>query len=173
MLRMAIYSSSDLMFNMRVGFGKDIHKTKKGCKLILGGIEISNKFGLVSHSDGDVVIHAIVDALLGAMNKGDIGKLFPPTDLSLKGVSSVKFLEETGKILAENGYFVGNIDVFITCERPKLSSFTGLMKEKISSILGIDIDKVSIKCGTNEGFGWIGKCKAIEAECVALIEKVK
>lgn len=154
---------------MRIGFGKDIHKTKRNAPLVLGGVRIESKFGLDSYSDGDVVIHAICDAILGALNMGDIGKMFPSNDEQYKNISSLYFLEKMNEIIKNSEYLIENLDVFISCEKPKLAPYTEEMQKVISTKLDIKNDQVSIKCGTYEGLGAIGKSKAIEAECVVLL----
>lgn len=170
---MEIFSSLDLMFNMRIGFGKDIHKLVRGRKLVLGGVTIPYKKGLLAHSDGDVVIHSLVDALIGALNLGDIGKLFPDTDSKYKDYNSTIFLEEIKKIVENKGFFIEYCDIFISCEKPKLGKYVNSMKEIISLKLEIDISKISIKCGTNEKLGYIGKNKAIESYAVVLLKEKK
>lgn len=156
---------------MRIGFSKDIHIIKQGVPLILGGINIPSEFGLVSHSDGDCLIHAIVEAIFGAMNIGDLGSHYPPSSQEYKGISSTYFLEDAKKLLKKNGFTVGNIDCFISCEKPKLKLFIDKMRENIAKFLEIDVAKVSIKVGTNEGVGPVGELKAIEAYCVVLLEE--
>ena len=156
---------------MRIGFGKDIHKTIIGENLVLGGILIPCDFGLEAHSDGDVVIHSLVDAILGALNDGDIGTHFPDNDDKYYKISSLYFLKYVENKLSSAGYFIENIDIHITCEKPKLRPYIDMMKEKIAHTLKIDKEKVSIKAGTNEGIGEIGKGYAIESTAVVLINK--
>lgn len=155
---------------MRVGLGKDIHILKKGYDLILGGVKIPYKKGLFSYSDGDCLTHSIIDAILGALNKRDIGQNFPDNDPKYKNISSLRLLECINKILEESKYKIGNIDCFISCEKPKLKDYIEEMKKNIAEILNIDKEQVSIKAGTNEKQGYIGKNKAIECECVVLLE---
>ena len=157
---------------MRIGFSKDIHILKKGVPLILGGVEIPYEFGLESHSDGDCLTHAIVEAIFGALNVGDLGKHFPPNDDRFKGVSSLTFLDYTRKLLKEKKYEIENIDCFISCEKPRLKDFLDKMKEKISERLDINIDQISIKAGSNEGVGPVGRKEAIEAYSVVLLKEV-
>jgi len=169
-----IFSSLDLMFNMmRIGYGRDIHEMVVGKPLVLGTVTIPYLMGLSSYSDGDVVVHSLVDAILGALAKGDIGTMFPNSDVKNKGRHSVEFLKEIKPLIKECGYEISNIDVMITCEKPKLAGYILSMRGSIAIILGIDIDKVSIKAGTNEGFGYIGEGKAILAESVVLLEGEK
>ena len=158
---------------MKIGFSKDIHVTKKGIPLILGGVNIPSEFGLESHSDGDCLIHAIVEAIFGALNVGDLGKHFPPNDDKFKNYPSTNFLIYTKELLKKMDYKICNIDSFISCEKPKLATYIDEMKENIADLLGIDISLVSVKAGTNEKMGYIGESKAIEAYCVVLLEEVK
>lgn len=164
-------SSLDLMFSMRVGFSKDIHKITEGKPLILCGVNIPSSFGLESHSDGDCAIHAIVEAIFGAMNVGDLGAHYPPNDDKYKNISSTYFLEDAKKIMDEEGYTIGNIDLFISCEKPKLKDYIYPMRQKVSELLGTDIKNVSIKAGTNEKMDAVGKGEAIEAYCVCLLKE--
>lgn len=155
---------------MRVGLGKDIHILKKGYDLTLGGTKIPFKKGLVSYSDGDCLIHSVIDAILGALNLGDIGQNFPDNDPKYKGISSLTLLEYTKKFLDYSKYKISNIDCFISCEKPKLKDYINEMKINISKVLGIELDQISIKAGTNENMGYIGKNKAIECESIVLLE---
>lgn len=155
---------------MRVGLGKDIHILKKGYDLTLGGTKIPFKKGLVSYSDGDCLIHSVIDAILGALNLGDIGQNFPDNDPKYKGISSLTLLEYTKKFLDDSKYKISNIDCFISCEKPKLKDYINEMKINLSKVLGIELDQISIKAGTNEKMGYIGKNKAIECESIVLLE---
>lgn len=165
---MGIYSFLDLMFKIKVGIGKDIHVLKRGYPLILGGVNIPYKKGLVSFTDGDSLTHSLIDAILGALNKKDIGFNFPNLPKYI-GISSLELLKEAKLILDKENYKIINIDSFISCEKPKLSDYIDNMKENYSKILNIDINLISIKCGTNEKMGYIGKNKAIEALTIVLI----
>lgn len=156
---------------MKIGFSKDVHRLKKNVPLILGGVTIPYKKGLISHSDGDVVLHSLIDAILGALNKGDIGKVFPDNTSEYKNASSMYLLSKTYKILENCNVFIDYIDIFISCDEPKLSPFTNLMKFNISETLQISKDRISIKCGTNEGLGYIGQKKAIESYCVVILKE--
>lgn len=158
---------------MRVGFAKDVHKFTKKRPLILGGEKIAYKKGLFAYSDGDVVLHSLIDALCGALNIGDIGTIFPNTDPMFHNISSIKLLEEMQKKLENYKVFVEYIDIFISCEAPKLSTYVNKMKENISNILKIDMSRVSIKCGTNEKLGYIGKKKGIESFCIVALKEEK
>ena len=154
---------------MRVGFAKDIHRLVEGKDLILGGVKIPFDKCLEAHSDGDVVIHSIVDALIGALNKGDIGTLFPDTDERYKNINSSYFLKEIKKIIENCSVFIDYIDVFISCEKPKLKDYISQMKENICKELQISTDRLSIKCGTNEGVGAVGEGKTIESYCIVCL----
>lgn len=156
---------------MRIGLGYDVHKLVNGRKLILGGLEIPYEKGLLGHSDADVLVHAIMDALLGAMAKGDIGKLFPDNDDKFKGVSSMKLLAEVAKIIKQENYKVVNIDSTIIAQRPKLSPYIQQMRENISKVLEVEIDQVNIKATTEEGLGFTGEGLGISAQAICLIEK--
>lgn len=150
---------------MRVGFGYDIHRLREGEKLILGGVEINYYLGLVGHSDGDVLIHSIIDSFFGAFGMSDIGNHFPDDDPKYRGISSMVLLKEaTGRIPGS----VVNIDATIVAEKPKISSYIKEMKRNISGIVGIDESLISIKATTNEGIGSIGKKKAIACYSVSL-----
>ncbi|TFE68526.1 2-C-methyl-D-erythritol 2,4-cyclodiphosphate synthase [Methylacidiphilum caldifontis] len=156
---------------IRTGIGYDVHRLAQGRKLILGGVNIPFELGLLGHSDGDVLIHAIADALLGAMGKRDIGFFFPNSDPKWKDVSSLVFLEEIGQILFKEKWRIENIDSIVICERPKLSPFIEEMKQKVSSSLGIDLALVGIKATTNEKLGFIGRQEGIAAFASCLISK--
>lgn len=156
---------------MRIGYGEDIHPLVKGRKLILAGLEIPFELGLDGHSDADAVFHSISDALLGSLALGDIGKLFPPSDDSIKGIDSSLIVLECYKRVKEKGYRVVNLDVSITAERPKLAKYINQMRSNIAKLLETDLDNVSVKAMTNEGFDATGEGRAIRATTVLLIEK--
>lgn len=156
---------------MRIGFAKDIHKLVENRKLVLGGVEIPYSKGLLAHSDGDVVIHSLVDALIGAMNEGDIGKIFPDTDSKYKNISSIYFLEKVKEMLKDRDLEIEYIDIFISCEAPKLKDYILKMREIISSTLEINLNLVSIKAGTNEGIGEVGMNLAIESYATCLLKE--
>ena len=157
---------------MRIGHGYDVHKLKKGRNLIIGGVEIPYKKGLLGHSDADVLLHAISDAILGAAALGDIGKHFPPSDERYKDIDSRILLKQVGKILADNGYRVQNIDATILAEAPKMLPHIGDMRRNIADDLNLEIDMVSVKATTEEGLGFTGKGQGIAAHAVCLIEKI-
>lgn len=155
----------------RIGTGYDIHRLEIGRPLILGGVEIPFEKGLVGHSDADAISHAICDALLGAAALGDIGQHFPDTDPKYSGVSSLKFLERVLELLTENHYKIGNIDVNVHAERPKLKHLKNVIKEKLAEILKIDTSQINIKGKTNEGLDSVGRGDAIAVSAIALIYK--
>ncbi len=157
---------------MRIGIGYDVHRLIEGRKLILGGVAIPFEKGLLGHSDADVLVHAINDALLGAAALGDIGTHFPDTDIKYKDISSILLLKEVKKILSEAGYKVVNIDSVICAERPKLSPYINEMRENIAAALTIDKNRVSIKATTTEKLGFEGREEGISSQAVCLIEKL-
>jgi 2-C-methyl-D-erythritol 2,4-cyclodiphosphate synthase len=155
---------------MRVGIGYDVHRLVEGRKLILGGIAIQFEKGLLGHSDADVLIHAVCDAMLGAAGAGDIGRHFPDTEAKFKGISSVRLLESTHEIIQDQNCSVINVDATVVAEAPKLQPYLESMAQKIASVLGLAREKVNVKATTTEGLGFIGKRKGIAAMCVALID---
>lgn len=157
--------------NFRIGHGYDVHALGDGLRLVLGGVEIPHTKGCIAHSDGDVLLHAICDALLGAAALGDIGKHFPDSSAEFKGIDSRKLLARVVGLLAECGYRVGNIDSTIAMQRPKLRPYIDSMREQIAMTIGIDVDCVSVKATTTEHLGFEGEEKGISATCVALIYK--
>lgn len=156
---------------MRVGIGYDVHRFAYDRKLILGGVEIPFEMGLDGHSDADVLVHAIMDALLGAAALGDIGKHFPDTDRSYKNISSIILLRKVGDVLAEKGYAIENIDSVIVCQKPKLREYIDRMRAVLAECLCLDIDQVSVKATTEEGLGFTGCMEGISAKAVCLLEK--
>ena len=156
---------------MRIGTGYDVHRLAEGLPLWLGGVQVPHSHGLVGHSDADVLLHAICDALLGAAALGDIGKHFPDTDPKYKGISSLKLLAHVGNLLKEKGYNVGNIDSTVAAQRPKLAPYIGQMRQNIADTLGIDINQVSVKATTTEHLGFEGREEGISAQAVAIIVK--
>ena len=156
---------------MRVGMGYDVHKLVEGRKLIIGGVEIPYEKGLLGHSDADVMLHAVMDALLGAAALGDIGKHFPDTDSKYKGASSIRLLEHVGKLLDENGYMIENIDATIIAQRPKMRPHIDQMRENMAKALGIDVDQINVKATTEEGLGFTGSGEGISSQAICAIEK--
>lgn len=156
---------------MRIGHGYDVHRLTPDRKLILGGVEIPHAMGLDGHSDADVLVHAVMDALLGAAALRDIGCCFPDTDPQYKGVSSLCLLDRVGTMLSDRGYAVGNIDATILAQKPKLSPHIPQMAANIAQTLGIPGDRVSVKATTEEGLGFTGSQEGIAAHAVCLLEK--
>ncbi len=157
---------------MRVGTGYDVHRLAEGRKLIVGGVEIPHPLGLLGHSDADVLLHAVMDALLGAAALGDIGKHFPDTEEAYRGISSVKLLVRVGELLAEKGYVVENIDATIIAQKPKMRPHIAQMEENIARALGIGTDQVNVKATTEEGLGFTGSGEGISAQAVCLLTSV-
>ncbi len=169
--KMEIYSSLDLTYKFmnRIGFGKDIHGLKEGVPLIIGGINIPSKIGAYSYSDGDCLTHAIIDCLLGAVGEKDIGELFKDDDSKNKNRNSISMLDEVYKTYIEDKYIISNIDTFICLEEPKLKGYKELIKENIAEHLHVSLNQISIKAGTNEGFGSVGNKEAIECYAICLL----
>ncbi len=159
------------MTNLRIGHGYDVHKLTEQRKLILGGVLIPYHKGLLGHSDADVLVHAVMDALLGAAALEDIGKLFPDTDEKYKGADSLVLLKRVAEVIDKNNFEVSNIDSTICAQAPKLSPFINDMRENVANALGIDPAQVSVKATTEEGLGFTGKGEGISAHAVCLISK--
>ena len=156
---------------MRVGIGYDIHRFQEGRRLLLGGVEIESAKGLGGHSDADVVLHAIIDALLGAAGLSDIGHFFPPDDPGFAGADSRQLLARTMQMIRPLGYAVGNVDATVIAEEPRLAPYIKSMRQRIAETLEVDESRVSVKATTNEGVGGIGRGEAIAALAVALVER--
>ena len=154
---------------MRIGMGNDVHKLTEGRDLILGGVNIPWEKGLLGHSDADVLIHAVMDALLGAAALGDIGKHFPDTDPAYKGISSILLLKHVGKFLKENGYEIGNIDATIIAQKPKMAPHIPTMRQNMADALGIDVSQMNVKATTEEGLGFTGKGEGISSQAICLL----
>ena len=154
---------------MRVGMGYDVHRLVEERKLILGGVEIPYEKGLLGHSDADVLLHAIMDALLGAAALGDIGKQFPDTDPAYKGISSIKLLEHVGRLLEEENYVVGNIDATIIAQRPKMAPHIPQMRANVAKALQIEESQVNIKATTEEGLGFTGTGEGISSQAICAL----
>ena len=159
------------MNDFKVGHGYDVHKLEKGRKFVIGGTEIKHHKGAVGHSDADVVIHVICDALLGALSLGDIGKHFPDTDQKYKGIDSKILLQKVISLVKKNKYQISNVDVSILLEKPKLRNHIDLMRDNLSNIMGINITQISVKATTTEGLGFVGREEGVAAHCVCLIKK--
>ncbi len=157
---------------MRVGMGYDVHKLVEGRDLIIGGVKIPHTLGLLGHSDADVLLHAIMDALLGAAALGDIGKHFPDTDPQYKGISSVKLLEHVAKLIAEKGYVVENIDATIIAQKPKMRPYIAEMEQNIAKALGIDESQINVKATTEEGLGFTGTEQGISSQAICALTTI-
>ncbi|MGI6143809.1 MAG: 2-C-methyl-D-erythritol 2,4-cyclodiphosphate synthase [bacterium] len=155
---------------MRIGMGYDVHRLQKGRPLILGGVTIPSPKGLLGHSDADVLTHAIMDALLGAVGRGDIGRHFPDTDPALEGIASLFLLEKVMEVVAARGFVLVNVDTVIIAQAPKLAPYTAAMQEKLAPVLALEPDRVNIKATTTEGLGFIGRGEGIAAQAVALLK---
>ena len=157
---------------MRIGMGYDVHKLVEGRDLIMGGVKIPYEKGLLGHSDADVLLHAIMDALLGEAALGDIGKHFPDTDPAYKGISSIKLVEHVGNLLDEHGFVIENIDATIIAQRPKMRPHIDQMRENIAQALGIEVDRVNVKATTEEGLGFTGSGEGISSQAICLLQKL-
>jgi len=158
---------------MRIGTGIDVHQFAEGRKLIVGGVEIPHSKGLKGHSDADVLLHAISDALLGAAALGDIGKHFPDTSPQFKDIDSMILLQHVGKLIAEKGYAIGNIDSVLVMEKPKVAPHIMAMRGNIAACLDIDVSKVAVKATTTEKLGYVGREEGVAAHAICLIEERK
>ncbi|WP_138159189.1 2-C-methyl-D-erythritol 2,4-cyclodiphosphate synthase [Peptoniphilus catoniae] len=156
---------------MRIGIGYDVHKLVKGRKLFIGGIEINHSMGLLGHSDADVLIHAIMDAILGALALGDIGKLFPDTDNTYKDIDSKILLKKVYEIMSNKGYRISNLDTIVVAQEPKLKDYIDIMREKLAEILNTSVDNVSVKATTTEKLGFEGREEGISAHAVVILER--
>lgn len=158
---------------MRIGHGYDVHRLVSGRKLILGGVDINYELGLLGHSDADVLVHAIMDAMLGALALGDIGQHFPDNDEKYSGADSIELLKKVGELVKDKGYTVVNIDSTVLCQRPKLKPYIPDMRAVIAAALNIDVDAVSVKATTEEGLGFTGNGEGIAAHAVCLLDKMQ
>jgi 2-C-methyl-D-erythritol 2,4-cyclodiphosphate synthase len=156
---------------MRVGVGYDVHQLVEGRRLFLGGVQIPFHRGLLGHSDGDVLIHAISDAILGAIGEGDIGLHFPDSDKTIEGIQSTKILAHVVGLARKKGYAVTNIDAVVATQEPKIAPIRNAIQESLASIMGINVDRISIKGKTTEGLGFVGRKEGIEVYAVALLEE--
>lgn len=154
---------------MRIGMGYDVHKLAEGRKLIIGGVEIPYEKGLLGHSDADVLVHAIMDALLGAAALGDIGKHFPDTDPAYRGADSIELLKHVGRLLEEHCFLIENIDATIIAQAPKMSPYIDTMRANIARALGIDTEQVNVKATTEEGLGFTGSGQGISSQAICLL----
>ena len=159
------------MQDIRIGHGYDVHALADGLRLVLGGVEIEHSKGCVAHSDGDVAIHAICDALLGAWALGDIGKLFPDTSMEFKGIDSKILLRRVCDVVEQKGYKISNIDCTIAMQRPKLRPHIDTMRQTLADVMGVDVDRVSVKATTTERLGFEGREEGVSPHAVALLIK--
>ena len=157
---------------MRIGHGYDVHRLVEGRKCIIGGVDVPHEKGLLGHSDADVLLHAIMDAVLGAMAVGDIGKLFPDSDPAYKGADSLALTRRVAEVMAEKGYRLGNIDATVIAQAPKLAPYILDMRQNIASAFGTDVDRISVKATTEEGLGFTGTGEGISAHAVCLLERI-
>jgi 2-C-methyl-D-erythritol 2,4-cyclodiphosphate synthase len=157
--------------DIRIGHGYDVHALKEGLQLVLCGVKIDHTKGCVAHSDGDVAIHAICDALLGALALGDIGKLFPDSDATYKGIDSRILLKEVVKVVADSGFSISNIDCTIAMQRPKLRPHIDLMRQRLAEVIEIDISRISVKATTTEHLGFEGREEGVSATAVTILTK--
>ena len=155
--------------NFRIGQGYDVHAFGAGDHVMLGGVRVPHDQGVLAHSDGDVILHALCDAMLGALALGDIGQHFPPSDARWKGADSSRFVEHCNGLLRERGWQVGNADVTVVCERPKVGPHAPAMRERIAALLGVELDRVSVKATTSEKLGFTGRGEGIAAQAVVLL----
>ena len=160
-----------MALDLRIGHGFDVHRFKRGPKLMLGGVEIPYALGLAGHSDADVVLHALINALLGAMGKGDIGAHFPDTDRRYKGISSARLLEQVLKMMRRDKFRLVNGDITVIAEKPRLAPFSKKIGAKLSGLLNVPPQRINLKAVTTEGLGWIGAGKGMAATAVVLLAK--
>lgn len=158
---------------MRIGHGYDVHRLVEGRKCIIGGVDIPHEKGLLGHSDADVLLHAIMDAVLGAMAAGDIGKLFPDNDPTYKGADSLVLTRRVAEVMVERGYRLGNIDATVIAQAPKLAPHIPAMRERIAEAFGVEVDRVSVKATTEERLGFTGSGEGIAAHAVCLLEEAR
>lgn len=156
----------------RIGFSKDIHRLVENRKLIIAGVDIPYHLGELAHSDGDVLYHALAESILGALALGDLGKHFPDTSSKTLNMDSSLIVKEVVKMMKDKGYQVNNVDIFVSLEKPKLKDYIELMRKNVAVLLEVSVDQVSIKAGTNEGCGEVGKGEAIEATSMIMLKKV-
>lgn len=157
---------------MRVGLGYDVHKLVEGRKLIMGGVNVPHETGLLGHSDADVLVHAIMDSMLGALALGDIGKHFPDTDERYKGADSIELLRHVNNLIIETGYTIGNIDATIIAQAPKMAPHIQSMRENIANALNTNLDRINVKATTEEGLGFTGTKQGIASQSICLLVKV-
>ena len=159
--------------DFRIGHGFDVHRFQRGRKLVLGGVRIPFGMGLAGHSDADVALHALINALLGAMGERDIGTRFPDTDRRLKGISSVKMLDDVVRMTKRKRFRIVNGDITVMAQKPRLAPFVTAIRRRMAGLLNVDADRINIKAVTTEGMGWIGRGQGMAAAAVVLLEKRK
>ncbi len=159
--------------SLRVGIGYDVHAFAEGRRLVLGGVDIPGKRGLAGHSDADVLVHALMDALVGALRAGDIGKLFPDTDPAYEGVSSLILLGRVGEMMRSEGYRLVDADTVLVLEQPKIASYRDEMRTRMAEALGVDAAVVGVKATTTEGLGFVGREEGVAAQAVVLLERIE
>ena len=158
---------------MRIGHGYDVHRLVEGRRCIIGGVDIPHEKGLLGHSDADVLLHAVMDAVLGAMAAGDIGKLFPDSDAAYKGADSLVLTRRVAEVMVERGYRLGNIDATVIAQAPKMAPHIPLMRQNIAAAFGVEVDRVSVKATTEEKLGFTGSGEGIAAHAVCLLEEAR
>ena len=158
---------------MRIGHGYDVHRLVEGRRCIIGGVDIPHEKGLLGHSDADILLHAIMDAVLGAMAAGDIGKLFPDNDPAYKGADSLVLTRRVAEVMGERGYRLGNIDATVIAQAPKLAPHIPAMRERIAEAFGVEVDRISVKATTEERLGFTGSGEGIAAHAVCLLEEAR
>ncbi|MGD4882479.1 2-C-methyl-D-erythritol 2,4-cyclodiphosphate synthase [Xanthomonas citri pv. citri] len=161
-----------MSFNFRIGQGYDVHAFGPGDHVMLGGVRVAHSHGVLAHSDGDVVLHALCDAMLGALALGDIGRHFPPSDARWKDADSAQFLQHCDGLLRERGWRVGNADITVICERPKVGPHAVAMRERIADLLAIELDAVSVKATTSDQLGFTGRGEGIAAQAAVLLGRI-
>jgi len=159
--------------DIRVGIGYDVHAFSEGRRLILGGVDIPNDVGLLGHSDADVLVHALMDAIVGALRAGDIGKLFPDTDPALEGISSLALLSRVGELMRAEGYRLADADTVLIMESPKVAPYRDEMRMKMAGALGVDVASIGLKATTTEGLGFAGRREGVAAQAVVLLERTR
>lgn len=162
-----------MALDLRIGHGFDVHRFKRGRKLMLGGVGIPYSLGLAGHSDADVVLHALINALLGAMGKGDIGAHFPDTDRRYKGISSARLLEQVLKMMRRDRFRLVNGDITVIAEKPRLAPFSKKIRAKLAALLKVRVSQINLKATTTEGLGWIGQGKGMVSTAVVLLERAR
>lgn len=160
------------MGDLRIGIGYDVHAFAEGRRLVLGGVEIPHDRGLLGHSDADVLVHALMDAILGALREGDIGRLFPDTDPAYAGISSIDLLSRVAALIEERAFRLIDADTVLVLEQPRIAPFRDEMRARIAAVLGVDVSRIGVKATTTEGLGFEGRSEGVGAQAVVLLERV-